>query len=69
MCGTARANRKHLSTSLTQKKLKWGEMASAVRKEIEVFNWKEVRNFLTVSTLSEHDDFSVKTRKKKTTYI
>ena len=38
VCGTTRANRKHLQTCVTQKKLKRGEIASAVRKEIKVFN-------------------------------
>ena len=38
MCFTARANCKHLSTSVTRKKLKQGGMASAVRKEVKVFN-------------------------------
>ena len=64
MCGTARANRKHLPKSVTQKKLKRGEMSSAVRKEIKVFNWKDKRNVITVSPVPEHDDCLVATGKK-----
>ena len=55
-CSTARANCKHLPTSVTQKKLKRSEMTSAVRKEIKVFNWKDKRNVLTVSRVPEHDE-------------
>ena len=64
MCGTARANRKYLPTSVTQKKLKQGEIASASKDEIKVFNWKDKRNVLTVSTVPEHDASMVSSGKK-----
>ena len=38
-------------------------MASAVRKEIKVLNWKDKINFLTISTVPKHDDCLVVTGK------
>ena len=39
-------------------------MASAVRNEAKIFNWKNKQNLLTVPTVPEHDDCLVVTGKK-----
>ncbi|KAF2364254.1 PiggyBac transposable element-derived protein [Trinorchestia longiramus] len=64
MCGTARANQKHLPTRVIRKKLRKGEIAAAEKDQIKVFNWKDKRNVITVSTVPEHDASLIQTGKK-----
>ena len=54
-CGTLRKNRKQIPKSFQNAKLKRGEMISKQNaKGVKIFNWKDERNVLTLSTIPEH---------------
>lgn len=64
LCGTVRASRKGLPKEVTKAKIKKGEVASLENDEgIKVFNWKDKRNVLILSTVPEHDDKLIATGK------
>lgn len=57
MCGTVRASRKGLPKEVTKAKIKKGEVAALENDDgNKVFNWKDKRNVLSLSTVPEHDD-------------
>ena len=67
-CGTFRKNRKHVPKSLQNAKLKKGEIVSKQNANgVKVFNWKDKRNVLTISTIPEHSGELVSSGKKSRT--
>ena len=53
-CGTMRKNRKQIPKSFQNASLKRGEMISKQNARVKIFNWKDKRNVLTLSTIPEH---------------
>ena len=57
-------SRKGLPKEVTKAKIKKGDIASLENgKGIKVFNWKDKRNILLLSTVPEHDDKLIATGK------
>jgi hypothetical protein len=66
VCGTLRKNRKGVPKSVTQAKLKRGEVTGKENSEgIKVVNWKDKRNVLMMTTVPDHTASKVKTGVKK----
>ncbi|XP_064090806.1 piggyBac transposable element-derived protein 4-like [Macrobrachium nipponense] len=64
LCGTVRVNRKYLPKSVTKAKLKRGEIKALENKNgLKVFNWKDKRYVVTLSTVPEHDATLINTGK------
>lgn len=64
MCGTVRVDRKNLPKTVMKAKLKRGEIkALQSKKGVKVFNWKDKRNVITLSTIPEHDATLIDTGK------
>ncbi len=57
MCGTLQSNRKENPKIVTDKQLKIGEIEGKENSEgIEVLKWKDKRNVLMLTTVSQHTD-------------
>ena len=64
ICGTVRTNRKGLPSDVTKAKLKKGELKGMESdKGVKIFNWKDKRNVLTLSSVPEHSNELVDTGK------
>ena len=64
LCGTVKVNRKSLPKTVLKAKLKRGKIkALESDKGVKVFNWKDKRNVVTLSTVPEHDNTLVDTTK------
>ena len=69
-CGTLRKNRKQVPKSFQNAKLKKGEMISQQNaKGVKLFNWKDKRNVLTLSTIPEHSGELVPSGKRTRTNV
>ena len=57
LCGTVRPHRKGLPHVVTKARLERGEKKGLQNEDgIKMFNWKDKRTVLTLSSLPEHDD-------------
>jgi hypothetical protein len=64
-CGTVRKNGKHLANKITRSKLKNREMKAAQNSNgVKLYNWRERRNVLTISTVPEHGQELIATEKE-----
>ena len=69
-CRTLRKNRKRVPKSFQNAKFKKGEMISQQNaKGVKLFNWKDKRNVLTLSTIPEHSGELVPSGKKTRTNV
>ena len=65
LCRTVRPHRKGLPHVVTKAKLERGEIKGLQNEDtIKVFNWKDKRNMLTLSSLPGHDDLLVETERR-----
>ncbi|XP_047735891.1 uncharacterized protein LOC125177698 [Hyalella azteca] len=63
-CGTIK-NRKHLANEVTRAKLKEGEMKAAENNNgVKLYNWRDKRNVVTISTVPEHGQELIATVKR-----
>lgn len=64
-CGTLRKNRKHCPKVVTEARVKTGSIISRQNeKGVKVFNWRDKRNVLMLSTIPEHSSDLKSTGKK-----
>ena len=66
ICGTIRRNRKYLSKDVIGAKMKRNQMKCLQNnKGVKVYNWKDKRNVLMISTVPEHGGFLLPSGKRR----